>query len=207
MKSPSLPEIPYDNNAIAIAVSTPNLGTVLPVPITLETMQTACADYFGKESQQQSTSFSNVSSVPSIDNIAALETRYSRRSFQAGRTKEPRLQFEAALTQFISKITKFPTLEFLRSTIDIPVLISIPAWCTTISGVHGFPLSKTSRYTYFFLPWSLPLSRWTQARHLAQNPITIHLNQSTCARALSTWKLWCAIVGRIPLVTASDPLL
>lgn len=121
VKSPSLPEIPYDNNAIAIAVSTPNLGTVLPVPITLETMQTACADYFGKEGQQQSTSFSNVSSVPSIDNIAALETRCSRRSFQAGRTKEPRLQFEAALTQFISKITKFPTLEFLRSTIDIPV--------------------------------------------------------------------------------------
>lgn len=119
--SSSLPEIPYDSTAIAIAVSASNLGTASPVPITLETMQTACSDYFGKDTRKRTSSFSNTSTVPSVDSISALESRNLKGSFQVLRSKEPRLPFDKAVNQFISKVTKFPTIEFLRSTIEIPV--------------------------------------------------------------------------------------
>ena len=121
VKSPSLPEIPYESNAIALAAPAANLGTVPPVPITLETMQTACADYFGRDNLQSNTSVSNVSAQPSFDNLVALETRGLKRSFQMPREKESRLPFEKAVSQFVAKINKFPTIEFLRSTIENPI--------------------------------------------------------------------------------------
>lgn len=115
----SLPKIPHDSNAIAIAVSSSNLGPSSPVPITLETMQTACSDYFGKDSNKRASSFSNASAVPSVDNIASLESRSLRKSIS--RSREPRLPFDKAVNQFVSKISKFPTIAFLRSIIEIPV--------------------------------------------------------------------------------------